>query len=356
MSLSWSLPCISAIAVQGGNFSHKINCGGPDYKDYAADYLGTTQIAWGAPRGALSADDFYDDWALTMFGTEAAEQIAHLFKKLDGSLPRPAAYHCPCAMLPDNRPWEKVAIEFEFVNELQKFRPKIKGPGNLERFDYWLNTFRYLRGLARAQCELALVNQALEKIDAEKDAAKRKLLAKEHALPLYRNLLKSYGLAYRHLMATVSTKGALVNVINLEQEANFWPIVVDKPAKKIAEAIGEDLPPDAMPAKTYDGPAKIIVPTVRTHLTKGESLNLNIILLSNDSPVKAALYFRTLGADKYEKIELTHLARATYSAAVPAEKIKNNDFEYHIKTTLPGGNQIYFPATAPKMNQTIVVN
>jgi len=38
--------------------------------------------------------------------------------------------------------------EFGFVAELEALRPQVRGAGNLQRFDYWLNTFRYMRAMA----------------------------------------------------------------------------------------------------------------------------------------------------------------------------------------------------------------
>lgn len=56
--------------------------------------------------------------------------------------------------------WEKIAPKFAFLLELEELRGQIKGAGNLERYDYWLNTFRYLvatpKGrLGKLEAELA---------------------------------------------------------------------------------------------------------------------------------------------------------------------------------------------------------
>ena len=41
------------------------------------------------------------------------------------------------------------AEEYEFVDQLRDLRPLVQGPGNRERFDYWLNNFRYLRAVGK---------------------------------------------------------------------------------------------------------------------------------------------------------------------------------------------------------------
>jgi hypothetical protein len=47
------------------------------------------------------------------------------------------------------------------------------------------------------------------------------------------------------------------------------------------------------------------------------------------------------------------VARGVYSVQVPVGAKK--DFEYHIQVEPASGQPIYYPATAPKLNQTVVV-
>ena len=58
--------------------------------------------------------------------------------------------------------------------------------------------------------------------------------------------------------------------------------------------------------------------------------------------------------DKFNKIALTHIARGVYSVKIPANKIKT-DLEYYVSASSLDGKQITFPATAPRINQTVVV-
>jgi len=313
----------------------------------------STPITWNEPREALSSDDFYDDWAPAMFGPKAGGDVAALFKKLDGRLPRPTGLPCPCRIVPDERPWDTVAAEYEYVDELARIRPKVKGPGNIERFEYWLNTFEHMRDLAKVQCDLAIFEKAMKKADEQQDAAVKKAIASKEVLPLYRKLLKSYGKAYRSMLESTSTNGGLANIISLEQEATFWPYVVEKSGAKLAKALGTDLPADAIATKEYQGKARLIVPTVRTSLIAGESLKLKVIVLDNDRPRQAFLYWRNMGTSgEFKKIALNHVASGVYKVAVNQPK---EDFEYYIKAATKAGKELIYPATAPAMNQTVVV-
>ena len=99
--------------------------------------------------------------------------------------------HRPGSIRPDKRPWQQVRKEYAFVEELAALRPRIEGPGNLERFDYWLNNFRYLRAIAEVRCAWGAVQRRDGKVKAEKDPEARKKLAREMALPARKELVAS---------------------------------------------------------------------------------------------------------------------------------------------------------------------
>jgi hypothetical protein len=79
-----------------------------------------------------------------------------------------------------------------------------------------------------------------------------------------------------------------------------------------------------------------------------------VIILADAAPKDAALYFRPMGTGNYEKIPLTHIARNVYSARIPAGRIET-DLEYYIEVNTTIGQKSTFPATAPDINQTVVI-
>ena len=79
-----------------------------------------------------------------------------VFAAIDGKVPQVTDGGCPSGRLtPVTTPWSSVAPQFAFVDEFEKLRPRVRGAGNLDRFDYWLNTFKYHRSLAQLRCALA---------------------------------------------------------------------------------------------------------------------------------------------------------------------------------------------------------
>jgi hypothetical protein len=356
-------PCIAAFGVQGEGITRKINCGGSAYKDYEAGLLPSDSDD--GPRD-LPIEDFYADWALTQFGPEAAEPIAKLFTSLDGgpkapdggqrtsNLPRPSTWvKGPGGINPDERPWEEVSREYDFVDKMAKLRPQVKGPGNLERFDYWLNNFRYLRAVGQVNCTWAKFNAAMKKVKDQKNPDEQKRLARQLALPLRKKLIAEVAEVHRYLLATVSTNGAMGNVNNWQQ--HIMPSLLTEPGQELAKILGEDLPADAIPSNQYVGPLRIFLPTVRTSLNIGEDLKLKIIILAQNQPKDAALYWRPMGKGKYNRIALTHIARGVYSVKIPAQQIKT-DLEYYVKASSNDGQTVSFPATAPNINQTVIVS
>ena len=300
---SW--PCISAIVIEGAGFVRKINCGGPAHKDYEADLAVTEKT-----KRSLPCDDFYADWARAQFGLA---DIGKVFAALDGKVPQVTDGGCPSGRLtPIGTPWNAVAPQFSFVDKFESFRPRVRGKGNLDRFDYWLNAFKYLRSIAELRC-------ALTKPDAEQIA-------------------RLYAHVYRYLLATVNTPGGLAMVVNIENHPGWGP--------EVAKHAVQFWP------KAYQGSPRLIVPTVRTLLAPGEVLSLKVIVLDNRPARSIALLWRSLGVGQFRTMLFQHVARAVYQVALPSP---GEDFEYRIEVTAADGTNLTWPATAPEINQTVLL-
>ena len=160
--------------------------------------------------------------------------------------------------------------EYAFVDEIEALRPLVEGPGNLERYQYWLDNFRYLRSIAEVRCVWAQFNAAMEKVKAEKNPDAQKKLARELALPIRKKLVAAFAELHRHLLATVSNPGEMGNVCNWQQQ--IMPVVLTAPGEELAKLLGEKLPADAMPSKQYAGPPRVFVREVRSGIVAGETL------------------------------------------------------------------------------------
>ena len=158
------------------------------------------------------------------------------------------------------------------------------------------------------------------------------------------------GVIFEHLLATVSTTGELGTVANWNQ--HNLPALLTKPGEELAKLLGEPLPAEAQPARQFHGPTRIIVPTTRTSLSEKEALKLKVIILSEGPPRAATLCWRKLGDRRFAKAPLKLAARGVYSVLLPPGV--KGDFEYYIHVEDGAGQPVYFPATAPDINQTVV--
>lgn len=348
-------------AAEGKPFVRKINCGGPAWKDYQADMQ--SMVATDTRPRDLPVEDFYADWAKAQFGTEAAVELAAIFVRLDGGytpdqrpyragcLPRPSTWvDGPGGIVPDGRPWSEVSKEYAFVDQMAVLEKKIHGEGNLERFTYWLNQFRYLRAIAKVNCDWALYNAAFEKAKAAADDAAKKKAANELVLPLRKQLVADVAEVHRWLLQAITTQGGLGNVANWQQ--HVIPMVLTRPGQELEKLLSSPLPDDAKLAKGYGGSPRMFVPTVRTMINVGEPLKIRAIV-QGAKPSEVAIFIRPMGKGGFAKKPLTHMARGVYQITLPAQGWA--DLEYYIDTATADGKHLFFPATAPKLNQTVVV-
>lgn len=236
---------------------------------------------------------FYKDWALAEFGPEVAEAAGALFASLDGAAPRPAEWHEGPGMV-------KSGGEYGFVEQLEALQPQVQGAQNQARFDYWLSTFRYVRYMG--------------------------------SLREYPEFLPHL---YQQLLNTVSSKGELGTIFNWERHIFPW--------------LGWH-----GFSKQYNGPPKLIVPTVRGQLDDGESLNLEVMVLDAGQPKDVRFNGRALGAEEFTAVPFEHVARGVFHLRLSGAQI-SSDFEYFVSATGSDGTALKFPAGAPELNQTVVV-
>ena len=104
---------------------------------------------------------------------------------------------------------------------------------------------------------------------------------------------------------------------------------------------------------SYAGAPRLFVPTKRSQAREGERLKIKVVVLDNERPQSATLYWRHLGEGAWQERPLTHVARAVHTATLPA--IGQTSVEYHIKVRAASGVTLRWPATAPELNQTVVV-
>jgi hypothetical protein len=320
----------------------------------------------------LPVKDFYSDWALACFGSEVSEKAAEIFVSLDGvypegdtselfkpfmtrlvKLPRPADWiNGPGGIKADFVPWEKKQSIYSFVDKLEDLRPLVKGNGNLERFDYWLNSFRYLRATGKLSCSLGDYNRKLKVIKEIKDKAEQKNAAVNQLLPLRKLIMSEIEVAYNYQVSAITSQGALGNLCNWQQHIS--DLIIEKPGEELEALLGEQLSSEYLPVRKFTGSSRIIVPTVRTNLDTGEDLRLKVICVGI-KPAELVIKWRNLGEKPFRVKAAGHIARGVYEIVIPSSEI-SDDFEYFLSCTDNSGKTILWPATAGEINQSVVLN
>jgi len=109
--------------------------------------------------------------------------------------------------------------------------------------------------------------------------------------------------------------------------------------------------------KDYSGVSHMFVPTVRTILKKGESLNMRVITIStnNAKPVDEMIYWRTFGEKSFKTQKLNHLGRGVYEFKISPQEISDKGLEYYVQVKFKNGDIKRFPATAPNINQSVIL-
>jgi hypothetical protein len=358
-------PTVSALADAGWD-TKSLNEKGSG-SDPVSNITGQTGGAGGRD---LAVDDFYLDWAECQFGTEASDEIARIFAAIDGgpmynkeqdptrsaNLYRFADWQGgPGGILINKQPWVEICRKYDFVDKLENIRIRVKGKGNLERFDYWMNTFRYARSAAHFGCIIGQMDLINSSISGISDISIKKDKIVQDMLPMRIQAAMIWVEMMDNLLRAVSTTGEMGTVANLEQHNLGLLGLLNKYDSLITGAAGYPLPPEAELSMKYFGPLRIIVPALRNILETDEDFSLRVIILSGEPIRDAFFYWKDLGEKKFKKIPLEHVNRGVYKVTLLQDLLKNSDFEYYIEAVSASSGRAVFPATAPSMNQTVVV-
>lgn len=354
-------PAIAWIELEGtttvGNsaFGRRINCGGPAHNDFEADDLP------GQPRPPIDrtmpVQDFYRDFARANFGPDTATAIGDLFASIDGvTLPMPTHWiDGPGDIRRNPEPWEKVSAAYAFVSRLEALRPQVRGAANLARFDYWLNQFRAMRLIAEIGCTAGALDQEMAATNALSDPSAAKAHAEARALPRRLRLAALWTELLRTEIAGASNVGELGTLANLEQRSRVHQKILSQHDAALTKLLGYDLPLSAWPACDYAGPARILVPTVRSSVAASEPLKVRVLLVSEQPPGDATVRWRWLGESEYHEASLQHVARRIYEASLPPLTAEHSALEYHLTAKLDGA-LLRWPVSERGFDQIVVLS
>lgn len=269
-------------------------------KTLTPQMMALADLGW---NNQLEVQSFYADFSKTNFGNEVANEIAAIFQAIDSQVPEVSQWldMWPGGLKKDSTYWTLNQEKFDFVNQLENLRPRIKGNGNLERFDYYLNQFKYLRGMAKLRTNMGTPKQA-ESLHETMNA----------------------------IIQSASTIGEIGNMICISRQ------------------LGRNADTN------YTGQPHLIVLTLRTSLLPDEDLKLDVFFIDNGNPQKVEFFWKPLGEKKFRKIEAQRQLQNHFTIKLATEEMNGRDIEYYIKGNTSGNAELYFPATAPERNNTVI--
>ena len=313
-------------------------------------------------RRDMECFDFYKDWCKIQFGDEIAEKAARIFASVDGvkektnnlqselsNLPRPADWiDGPGGIHVNSHPWDSIKARFNFIREFEKLRSSLIGKGNIERFDYWLNEFKYLEASGKLACKMGEYNIEAKKLSKMTETEKENL-AKEKLIPIVSEEVSSLTEIHKFLISAVSNWGGIGNVTNWQQ--HIIPGQILPQIRQIVQITGDSLWVNKLFPQNIPEVAKIIVPSPQTMIEKGNDYKVKVICF-NVNPQKAIIYWRSLGEKNFIQTDLKKISATYWMATIPSEKIPD-DFEYYIK--IQDGKEYFYPASGPQSNQAVVL-
>lgn len=347
--------------IKGKPYKRCIDVGGGLYKDFEADL---NEFESNAPEmnRDLSCKSFYLDYAQAMFGKDVAKDIARIFESVDGTdgnegfrnfrMPRPAAWITgPGVINPNEKSWQEESVRYAFVDSLENLRDNISGHGNLERFDYWLNTFKYLRAVGQLGCIRGELDKRMKDLSACPPSEQKAFIA-DRILPIRIQLARTWEEMMGYLILTVNTTGELGTVINLESQTRKTYAFLNKYDSSLESISGQKLPSSVNLSKTYAGTPRLFVLNERNTLEKEEAYTLKLHVSGAEKMEKEpVLYYRELGKKKFKKMKMERKSDGYFEVQAPNRE--NRTLEYYIEAKF-STQTVRYPASAPQCNHTWV--
>jgi len=306
--------------------------------------------------------DFYQDWCNKQFGEEISNEMAKIFTSLDGvkekaekpdsystNLPRPSQWvKGPGGIYINPHPWDSVKIQYAFIGEVEKLRQSVSGKGNLERFDYWLNQFKYLEATGKFSCKLGEYRKAVKTM-VDLTGEEKESFATDVLIPLVKKEIEELSDVHKYLIQSVTTWGGIGNVTNWQQ--HIIPLYIVPQINEIKNITCDSLWVSTLFPTDLPGVKKIIVPSPQTIIEEGKDYKVTVICF-NVTAQNAKIFWRPLGQKKYNQADLVKTSDTYWEAIIPADSIMDY-FEYYI--LIEDEKQYLFPASAPQINHAVTL-
>ena len=296
------------------------------------------------PDAPPALDAFWADWGRDMFGGDAGAEAGRILKEFDGK--HPAINSLYNSKTTD----EQISACFAPLQKMESLRPSVKGAGNLERFDYWLNQIRATRARAQTWVLAERLSARIVEANAVKEPKERTRFVREQLLPLRLAVARSHEETIAAFLNGTKSPGEVGVITHIGTVVRDRLVSAHDAA--IKEMLGEPLPSEAAVSTAYRGTPRIFVSAKRTQMIAREPQEIRAFVLSSPKSTGVSLHWRVLGGSKFKTLAATNRARQAYRVNLPAQA--RNTVEYYLEASLDNGERVRWPATAPAINQTVI--
>jgi hypothetical protein len=202
--------------------------------------------------------------------------------------------------------------------------------------------------MGKFACSAGEINRLIDR--AKKDSLGERTQYRDRFVGLRSRQMQELEEIFFYLLRTVNTSGELGTIANWEQHNMTFFVLI--PGMEIEKILHEKLPENCWPSRKVLERQRVIVPTLRNALRKGEDLHIRAILPSGEIR-SARLCWRQLGRGKFMSRDLTHVARGVWEATIAGREVAD-DLEYFLEVRTPQ-DTLRYPVEAPERNQTVVV-
>eukprot|EP00463_Aulacantha_scolymantha_P005370 TRINITY_DN6701_c0_g1_i1.p1 TRINITY_DN6701_c0_g1~~TRINITY_DN6701_c0_g1_i1.p1 ORF type:complete len:445 (-),score=67.20 TRINITY_DN6701_c0_g1_i1:98-1381(-) len=307
------------------------------------------QKSW---NSSLKSQTFWLDWVSAQFGLDGSNRaaVAAVFDSVD-------SFHMPTVVSWSGGPGRMNPRDcsklpnFSFINTLESLGVNISGAVNKDRFSYGC--------LVSSICPLLQI-LSVHGMNSTKQwqllrphlVLNKSILQKLYALPARILLVSNASVLIGWLQQTLSTPGELGTYMNIESHS--FISMLTQPGQQLETYLQTSLPPQAQPPSTYSQIhlVRLIVPVVRNTLSREESFDVRILVLSPSPCTSVNVFTRSLGSTK--PFKSTSLKKLVTDRDVFENKLDNpnTDFEWYAKASC-GSAQAVFPVGAPPVTQTV---
>ena len=335
--------------------------------EVAPQVSGLAKFPW---NHSLTSLDAWGLFFAAEIGEGVAERAAQIFSAHADSyeMPRPDTWGGGSPGIdgpgeirdqcPGNSSWEPPLSRYDFIEQFHALRTQITDPGALSRFDLWDAHVQVARHQTLVGCDWNTLEWCIDGIPAENSsAAAARAAAAKKCLPSRVKLIDSTALLVNALLASVGSAGTIGSVQNLMQHT--FPLMLGLTQTQLESALGEPLPPAALPPTEFTGVERLFVYTARLRAEKARSLQVKGVLLSQRVVSAAAtptLHHRPMGSSgAWTNVTMRPkmAGRGVFLATIGAAAMRGA-VEYYLSCELPGSTLVW-PATAPAVPHTVVV-